>query len=109
MMKGPVNQKDVQPITIGEGISRKTVMYNDALMLCHFTLDKKASIALHNHESHQIGYVIRGRVQFITETGAFIAREGDSYVFDSYAKHGAICLEPAEVIEVFNPPRDDYQ
>ena len=68
-MKGPVNQKDIQLIKLVEGIFRKTLVYNDTLMLCHITLDKKASIPLHNHESHQIGYVIRGQLQFFTETG----------------------------------------
>lgn len=80
-------------------------------MLCHFSLEKSATIPLHNHEAHQIGYVLKGRIQFITENDKnnFIAKEGDSYVFNSYEKHGAKILETAEVIEVFNPTRDDYK
>ena len=78
-------------------------------MLCHFTLEKNANIPIHTHKEHQIGYVIKGKLKFLTEKGEFIAKEGDSYVFDSNEKHGAEVLEDSEVIDVFNPAREDYK
>jgi len=107
--KGPVNLKDVQPINPLEGIYRKTLSYNNNVMLCHFTLEKDAEIPLHDHEAHQIGYVTKGKIRFFTETREFIAKEGVSYVFDSYEKHGAKIIDRAEVIEVFSPTRDEYK
>ncbi|TFF96300.1 MAG: cupin domain-containing protein [Promethearchaeota archaeon] len=110
MIKGPINKKSVEAIKALEGIYRKTLAYNDKVMLCHFTLEKEAVIPLHDHEAHQIGYIISGKIKFKTETrGDFIAREGDSYVFDAWEKHGAEILETAEVIEIFSPTRDDYK
>jgi len=109
MMKGPVNKKDVEPIRMSEGIFRRTLVYNDTVMICHITLDRESEIPLHNHKAHQIGHMIRGKLKFITETGEFIVCAGDSYVFDSYEKHGAVCLEPTEVIEVFSPTREEYK
>lgn len=107
--KGPVNVKDVQPINPLSGIFRKTLSYNNSVMLCHFTLERDAEIPLHNHEAHQIGYVTKGKIIFFTETREFIAEEGDSYTFDSYEKHGAKIIDKAEVIEVFSPTRDEYK
>ncbi len=110
MKKGPINKKNILSINPLKGIYRKTLTYNDDIMLCHFILEKDAEIPLHDHKAHQIGYIISGKVRFMTETrGDFIAQEGDSYVFDSFEKHGAIILETAEVIEVFCPSRDDYK
>jgi len=110
MIKGPVNKKSIEAIKALEGIYRKTLTYNETVMLCHFVLEKDAKIPLHNHEAHQIGYVISGKVQFISETReSFIAEAGDSYVFDSWEKHGAEIIETAEVIEVFSPTREDYK
>ena len=110
LIKGPVNKDDIQKFKALDGIYRKTMAYNDSVMLCFFDLEKDAEIPLHDHESHQIGYVISGKLQFITETrGNFIAKTGDSYVFDSWEKHGAKILENAEVIEVFYPTRDEYK
>ncbi len=110
MIKGPVNKANIQKVKALDGIYRKTMAYNDSVMLCYFDLEKNAEIPLHDHDSHQIGYIVSGKIQFITETrGDFLAQEGDSYVFDSREKHGARVLETAEVIEVFCPMRDEYK
>ena len=103
------SKQNIQPIEALEGIFRRTLLYNDSLMLCHFTLEENAEVPIHSHKEHQIGYVIKGKLKFITENGEFIVNEGDSYVFDSNEKHGAIILETAEVIDVFNPCREDYK
>ncbi len=109
MMKYIVNKEDVQPKKALEGIYRRTLIYNNDLMICHFILEKNAEIPMHNHKEHQIGYVLKGKINFITEDNEFIAKEGDSYVFNSNEKHGALILENAEVIDVFNPSREDYK
>ncbi|MFW9902594.1 MAG: cupin domain-containing protein [Candidatus Thorarchaeota archaeon] len=109
MIKGPINKQNVEKVKALEGIYRKTLAYNKDVMLCCFSLEKNAVVPLHEHEAHQIGYVLKGKIKFITETREFIANEGDSYVFDSNEKHGAELLEDTEVIEVFNPIREDYK
>ena len=110
MIKGPINEKSVETIKALEGVYRKTLTYNNNCMLCVFILEKDAVIPLHNHEAHQIGYVTYGKVKFITETrGNFIAKKGDSYVFDSWEKHGAEIIESAEIVEVFSPAREEYK
>ena len=109
MIKGPINKQNVAEVKALEGVYRKTLAYNNDVMLCYFILEKDAEIPLHDHGAHQIGYVVKGKVKFITETREFIAEEGDSYVFDSFEKHGAILFEDSEIIEIFNPTRDDYK
>ena len=98
-----------EPVKVFEGIYRKTLAYNSNIMLCHFFLKKNAEVPLHYHKEHQVGYVIKGRLKFFTENREFVVREGDSYIFDSNVKHGAIILEDSEVIDIFNPARVDYK
>jgi quercetin dioxygenase-like cupin family protein len=109
MIRNITSRNNVQTIKVFEGVYRKTLLYNKQLMLCYFTLEKNANIPLHTHKEHQIGYVIKRKLRFITEEREFIAKEGDSYIFDSNEKHGAIVLEDSEVIDVFNPAREDYK
>ena len=109
MKINPINKNSIESIEVLNGIFRKTLVYNDTVMLCLFTLNKDAEIPLHNHEAHQIGYILKGEVKFFTENDEFIAKGGDSYVFGSHEKHGAKILEDAEIIEVFSPSRDDYK
>ena len=109
MKRYTVNKNEVQPIKALEGIYRRTLIYNDDMMLCLFILKKGAEVPLHNHKETQMGYIISGKLKFITEDNEFIAKEGDSYIFNPNEKHGAYILEDAEVIDVFNPSRDDYK
>ena len=109
MRKIIAHKEDIQPIKSLEGIYRRTLIYNDDLMLCLFNLDKGAKIPMHNHKELQIGYIVQGKIKFFTEHNEFIANQGDSYLFDSFQKHGALILEDSEVIDVFNPSRVDYK
>ncbi|MFX0031209.1 MAG: cupin domain-containing protein [Candidatus Hodarchaeota archaeon] len=104
-----VNGEAIDFIEALNGIYRKTLAYNDNLMLCYFMLHKGSEVPVHSHKEHQVGYVLKGKLKFITDNGSFIVKEGDSYVFDSFENHGAIILEDSNVIDVFNPPREDYK
>jgi len=109
MKLNTVNKSSVKSIEAIPGIYRKTLIYNNNMMLCHFFLKENSEVPLHSHKEHQIGYVLKGKLQFFTENEEFMAKEGDSYVFESNEKHGAKILEDSEVIDVFSPLRDDYK
>jgi quercetin dioxygenase-like cupin family protein len=98
----------VKPIEMLDGIYRRTLCYNKNIMLCHFYLKKNSKVPIHKHKEHQVGFVIKGKMKFLTKNGEFIAQEGDGYIFQSNEMHGVIILEDSEVIDVFNPLREDY-
>jgi quercetin dioxygenase-like cupin family protein len=108
MNENPTNRRDVIPIENPPGVQRRTLRWNDDAMLCHFEMRAGAQIPLHSHPAVQIGYVVSGRLRFITEDGGFEVSEGHSYVFASNEKHGADIVEDAHVIEVFTPMRPEY-
>lgn len=105
----PINKNDVPPVVALKGITRKTLVFNKETMLCNFDMEKGAQIPLHSHIHVQIGYVISGKIRFFTTKGEFIAKPGDSYVFNSNEQHGADILENTEAIEVFAPCREEYK
>ena len=91
------------------GIFRTTLSFQEHSMLCHFKMTRGSAIPLHNHESVQHGYVLRGKLRFLLNEGkSFIATPGTSYVFDPWEHHGAEVLEDSEVIEFFTPMRPEY-
>jgi Uncharacterized conserved protein, contains double-stranded beta-helix domain len=92
------------------GITRTTLCYDEASMLCHFHLEKGSSIPLHQHPAAQNGYVIRGEVRFLFEDGSsFVAGPGDGYLFEGGKLHGSEVLEDCELIECFTPLRPEYE
>jgi quercetin dioxygenase-like cupin family protein len=91
-------------------LTRRTLVYNDQVMLCHFTLEEGLELELHKHPAVQIGYVVKGKARFIKDDGtSFIATAGTSYVFDANEVHGIDNVyEPTEIIECFSPTRPEY-
>ncbi len=75
------------------------------------SVEKNSDIPLHNHANVQIGYIITGKIQFLSDQrgNGFIATQGDSYVFEAEEMHGAKVLEDTELIEVFYPYRPEYE
>lgn len=100
---------DVAPVELRPGILRKTLVYNDQTMVCHFHLSAGAELELHSHEAAQYGYVLHGRVEFYKEDGSsFIVTDGSAYMFESWEKHGSRVLEDTDFIECFTPSRPEY-
>ena len=102
-------KSDETSIEMFPGFFRTTLTYNAELMLCHFSLNKGAEIPLHNHDAVQNGYLIKGRVELLSDDGSRKTIEaGTSYVFDSNEIHGAVALEDSEYVETFYPVRPEY-
>lgn len=110
-MKRPTARKDDTPAAENPpGIFRRTIAYNDQLMLCHFELRKGARIPLHSHVAAQNGYLIRGRMRMLWEDGReLLAEPGTGWCFASNERHGAEVLEDSEAIECFTPARPEYE
>ena len=107
---GIAELENVKAVEMKPGITRRTLVYNDEVMLCHFTLEQGATLELHQHATVQSGYVLKGKLKFIKADGtSFIARTATSYVFDSHEVHGiGEVYELSEVVECFAPMRPEY-
>ncbi len=102
--------ESIKAVEMKPGITRRTLVYNDEMMLCHFTVEQGTTLELHQHVAVQSGYVLKGKIKFIKADGtSFIANVGTSYVFDSQEVHGiGEVYEQSEVVECFAPMRPEY-
>jgi len=91
------------------GIVRSTLCWDEASMLCHFSMRAGSLIPQHSHPAAQNGYLIRGRIRFILREGGFEVGPGDGYLFAGQEPHGAEVLEDSEAIECFAPARPEYR
>ena len=91
------------------GIVRTTLCWDEASMLCQFTLRAGSSIPLHSHAAAQNGYVISGRLRFLKQDGSIEVGPGDGYLFAGGEIHGLEVLDDSELIECFAPMRPEYR
>ncbi len=90
------------------GVVRRTLASGDRTTLIEVTLTKGATVANHQHEHEQVGYIARGRVRFEIGGETQDLAEGDSYVAPSNVPHAVTALEDSIAIDVFSPPRIEY-
>jgi quercetin dioxygenase-like cupin family protein len=90
------------------GLQRQVLAFNPNLMLVRHLMEHGWQGTRHSHPHDQLVYVIRGRIRFIGGSSTFDAVAGDSFVVPGGMEHEASALEDSEVLDVFNPYREDY-
>ena len=95
-------------LELGEGIRRKVMAQNEAMMIVKVGFETLAIGTLHHHPHTQASYVSKGKFEITIGTEKSILEAGDVYFVPSGEVHGAVCLEKGELIDVFSPRRDDF-
>jgi quercetin dioxygenase-like cupin family protein len=73
-------------------------------------LDPNAVVPEHSHENEQVGFLVRGSLTFTIggETGEVVT--GSSWRILANVPHSVVAgPEGASLIEVFSPPRHDWE
>lgn len=95
-------------VEMREGIVRRTLVYGEKLLLCHWTIRAGIQFGEHTHPYEQAGYVLRGRLRMIIDGEPRELGPGSSYLVPSDVKHDAVALDEVEVLDVFSPLREEY-
>ncbi len=94
--------------TVGEGVRRKIMAYDDKLMLVRVEFAKESIGTLHQHYHSQITHVESGAFEVSIDGEKKILRGGDAFYIPPNLMHGCVCLEEGVLIDVFSPMREDF-
>ena len=101
--------KAMTPRVPAPGVEMR-VINGEKMTMVFFKLEPGAGVPLHAHPHEQVGTVLKGSIEFVVADEKRIVREGEAYHVPSNVMHGGKCGEsPAEIIEVFSPPREDLR
>jgi quercetin dioxygenase-like cupin family protein len=101
--------KDAKPVKVLPGLTRRTLIQSQSLMICEFTFDAHVEIPTHSHPHEQVGYLVEGHVEMIIDGEKTVLMKGDSYCAPANVPHGVFTLEPSVIVDTFYPPREDYR
>ena len=91
------------------GVQIRTV-WGTGLMLSLVELQPGAHVAEHEHPHEQMGMVLEGRLEFVIGGERRVLGPGDLYLAPGGVRHQATALdEPVRVLDVFQPPREEYK
>lgn len=100
--------KDVPVQTVGGGMSRKVLAYNDDMMIVEVIFEKGGIGTVHTHPHVQSTYVKCGRFRFTVDGEQVEVGPGDTLAFPSNVPHGLECLEAGVLLDIFTPMRKDF-
>lgn len=103
-----VSSSGVNPVPQLPGLDRRTLVWGSDMLLAEMTLANGMRIPLHNHIHEQVGYLVRGRLEFIVGDERSILEAGSGYLVPSNVPHQINVLEDSVVIDIFSPVRDEY-
>ena len=101
-----------KPIEQFPGVTRRTLVSGERLTLVEIRIEAGHEVPRHTHPHEQAGHVAAGRVLFRFGDGD-TAREcelgvGASYLIPGDEPHYVRALEPATLIQVFAPVREEF-
>ncbi len=87
---------------------RRRLVSGQKVMLVKLTLDQGAVVGQHSHPHEQVSYIFSGALEFTINDEKRVVHGGEVVVIPSNAPHSVVVLEPAEVLDIFSPPREDF-
>jgi quercetin dioxygenase-like cupin family protein len=103
-----IENREVPWETVGEGVRRKIMSYDDKLMLVKVEFQKGGVGNLHQHYHSQITHVESGIFEVEIDGQKKLLTPGDAYYIPPHVMHGCVCLEAGVLIDVFSPMREDF-
>jgi quercetin dioxygenase-like cupin family protein len=94
--------------TVGEGIKRKIMSYDDKLMLVKVEFEKGGVGSLHQHYHSQITHVESGMFEVQINSEKKVLAAGDAFYIPPNVMHGCVCLQHGVLLDVFSPMREDF-
>ena len=101
--------EEAGPVELWPGVMRKTLGWGDWMLVAEITLQQGAVVPEHTHPHEQVGYVARGRLEFIVGGSRAVLTAGDGYVIPGGVPHSVVAHEDSIAIDVFSPVREEYK
>jgi len=93
---------------LAPGVDIKSIS-GEKMTMVVFSIAEGSIIPEHAHPNEQIGTILKGSLSLTIGTEERIVKKGDCWCIPADVPHKGQCLDgPAEVLEVFSPPREDY-
>ena len=103
-----IKDADIELDNLGDGISRKVIVYDESLMLVKVIFEKGAVGVVHQHYHTQISYVEKGAFEVNINGEKRVLGIGSSFYVPPNTPHGVYCLAAGVLLDMFSPMREDF-
>ncbi len=99
----------VKSVEMSPGIVRRTLAWGQAMMGARFSYTAGALTAPHAHPHEQFTYVLSGHCRVRIGEEERVIGPGEGYLVPGGVTHSQEVQEAAETIELWSPPRPEFE
>lgn len=103
-----IKTSTLKTIDLLEGYTAKMI-HTGQLSVMHVSVKAGYPLPEHQHPHEQITNVIEGQFEMTVNGETKICSTGDSVVIPGNTPHSGRAITDCKIIDVFNPPREDYR
>lgn len=104
-----VYNQEVELKKLEEKVARKVLATGGKLMMVEVYFQKGGIGEPHSHSDHeQLSYILKGSFEIVLAGKKQVLKKGDSFYAAKDVEHGVKALEDAMILDIFTPPREDF-
>jgi quercetin dioxygenase-like cupin family protein len=90
------------------GYTGRTI-HTGTMTFMYWTVEEGAIMLEHQHVHEQIAHVLKGKFELTVNGETRLLEPGIVAVIPSNVRHGGRAITHCELLDVFNPEREDYK
>ena len=98
----------IQPKVVFPGLEFRLI-HTDKMTLSYVSIQEGAVIPEHSHYHEQVVNMREGKLELTVDGTTHQLEAGSILVIPPNAPHSGKAITACEVLDVFSPPREDYQ
>lgn len=91
-----------------DGYVGRTI-HTGTMTFMYWTVREGAAMPMHSHMHEQIAHVLKGEFELTVGDETRLLKPGIVAVIPPHIKHGGRAVTQCELLDVFNPEREDYK
>ncbi len=103
-----VNVETLKEKEVIKGYKGRTI-HTGTMTFMYWTVDEGAVMPEHSHIHEQVAHVLKGIFELTVDGQTEILEPGKVAVIPPHIKHGGKAITQCELLDVFNPEREDYK
>ena len=84
-------------------------IHTGTLSLIYWTVEAGTAMPIHSHVHEQVAHVLNGKFELTVDGETRILEPGIIAVIPPHVPHGGKALTDCELLDVFQPEREDYK
>ncbi|MER3465317.1 MAG: cupin domain-containing protein [Chitinophagaceae bacterium] len=85
------------------------VIHTGTMTFVYWTVEEGAAMPIHTHMHEQIAHVIKGKFELTVDGETKVLEPVTVAVIPPHVPHGGKAITACELLDVFNPEREDYK